>query len=121
MTTQEKTTVAAPALAIIALALFAGGCTDESNQAACERAIRHTLSCASPTGDLPPEADLYVVLYCAAVPETSECDDWSAFADCMSAIDCDGFSTAGPEALESCGDISVGLSANGCFPTGFGV
>lgn len=122
MTTQ-RTTAAASALAIVTLAFFVGGCTGnpfESNQAACERVIEHSIACSAPSGvDLPPEFDLYVSLICATVPETSECDGWSAFADCITSISCTQ-SMPDLQMIEACADISTGLVDNDCFSTGFG-
>ncbi len=122
MTTREGTAVAASALTIITLATFAGGCGTGlgSNRAACESAIEQSMACAAPAGDLPAEVDVLVSLFCTGVPETTECDDWPAFADCMSSISC-GQSIPDIEAIEGCGDISTRLAENGCFPSGFGL
>lgn len=119
MTTQRTKAATASALAIVTLAFFVGGC-DETNKAACERVIEHSIACSAPSGvDLPPEFDLYVSLLCATVPETSECDGWSAFADCITSISCTQ-SMPDLQMIEACADISTGLVDNDCFSTGFG-
>lgn len=124
MTTERTTAAATSALAIVTLAFFLGGCKDSllgSNQAECEKAIRHSITCAAPSSaDLPPEFDLYVSLLCASVPETSECDGWSALADCVTSIDCTDFSATDPQTIEACTEISTELVENACIPTGFG-
>lgn len=116
MTTKRRTAAAVPALAIATLAFFAGGCGAEPNQAACERAYDHFATCASPTGQVPPEFDLFVSLFCTTVPETSECHDWSAFADCVSSISCTELLTSGSQAAEACQTIAIELQNDGCMP-----
>lgn len=113
MTTARRTAVAVSALAIVTLAFFTVGCTDGSNQAACERAYDHFASCASPAGQVPPEFDLYVSLLCATVPETSECEGWSDFANCITSISC---TEPDLEAFEACQTIAIELQNNDCMP-----
>ncbi len=116
MATKRRTAVAVSALAIVTLAFFTVGCTDGSNQAACERAYDHFASCASPAGQVPPEFDLYVSLLCATVPETSECEGWSDFANCISSISCTELVTSDPHAVEACQTIAIELQNNDCMP-----
>ena len=95
MTTQEKTAVAASALAILVLALFSGGCgaSFESNEAACERMMNHYLDCTLGLGVRDglgnfDAFDLYVSQVCSAAGETSE-GDWSALSDCVTSFSCE--------------------------------
>ncbi len=122
MTTQRTTAVVSLALTIMSLAFFAGGCGGgfESNQAACARAINHMATCNSPSVGVPFGFDLVIAQFCATVPETSECDDWSAFADCVTSISCTE-PILDLDTIEACGDFSAGLADNACFPGGFGL
>ena len=122
MTAKRRTAPAASALAIVTLASFVGGCGTDSNQAACRRALFHIFTCGSPS-DAPPEFDFFIPQICASVPETSECDDWPAFADCLTSFSC-----ADPlmdplelfETFEEFGTCdSAGLEDNGCLPALF--
>ena len=121
MITQRRTNGSASGLAVFTFALLASGCgvSLESNQAACRRAINHVATCGDPSVDLPPEADFLISQLCAAVPETSECDDWPALADCVAAVSCIEMFTFNPQTVEACDDIQVGMEMNGCFPGGF--
>ena len=121
MTTRERTVVTASALTIITLAVFAGGCGTglESNQAACTRAISHMATCNSPSVGVPFGFDLVIAQFCATIPETSECNDWSALADCVTSISCTE-PILDLDTIEACGNLSFGLEDNACFPAGFG-
>ena len=122
MTTQRRTTVVASNLAVLALALLVGGCGSifDTNEAACRRVINRTLSCASTLVNVPLGTSLDFSQGCATVPETSDCDDWRALADCVTSVDCPEFTTPDSEALSGCEDIQDRLEINGCFATGFG-
>lgn len=113
----------------IALVLVCGlsaGCplARESNEEACERAMRHTFSCGmegagGPEGLEPDELDALVTLTCSDTPEGSECP-WPAFADCITAFSCDELVSLEPEpGNEPCADIMEELEDNACMPTGF--
>ena len=121
MTTQRRNSVAVSGLAIHTLALFVGGCGGgfETNQGACMRAINQIATCGASSVDVPPEFDFFISQLCATVPETSECDEWSAFADCVATVACTEFFTFDPQAVEECGEIQAALESNGCFPGSF--
>ncbi len=121
MTTQQRATVSVSCMAIVTLAGLAAGCGTslESNQAACERAINHMATCNSPSVGVPFGFDLVISQFCATIPEASECDDWSALADCVTSISCTE-PILDLDTIEACGDLSVGLEDNACFPSGFG-
>ena len=125
MTTAQRTSVAVSALAVLVLALNLNGCGSifESNQAACRRMF-HGFSCGAPAADLPPGFDFLVSQICATVPETSECGDWSAFADCVTTFFCIELPTVDPltfdpQVFMACEEIATRLEDNGCFPVGF--
>ena len=58
----------------------------ETNAAACERALRHTIECTDDSSTEQDEQEL--ILFCDSVPETSECD-WPGFAACITAATCE--------------------------------
>lgn len=119
MTRQQTITGAALSLAIVTLAFFEGGCGFESNQAACERALFHVFTCGSPS-EAPPEYDFFIPMMCAPVSNSSECDAWPAYADCLTSVSCidpltDGVNPfATFEALDTCEPAE--LRDNGCIP-----
>ena len=102
---------------LIAFALVAGGCGSifESNQAACRRATYELFTCGSPAV-APPEFAFVIAHICAPVPETSECADWRAFADCLTSVSCPDPFTYAADAEATCGDILSRLQNNGCSP-----
>ncbi len=116
MTTARRTAVAVSALAIVTLASFMVGCGG-TNQAACERAVQYSLDCASGFGDLPDGADSMIAQICATVPETSECEAWSDYANCITSISCTELVTPDPQTIESCLTIANELQNNNCGPT----
>jgi hypothetical protein len=117
MTTPRRTACAVSGLTLIALTLVSGGCGSifESNQAACRRATYELFTCGSPSV-APPEFAFVIAQICAPVPETSECSEWSAFADCLSSVSCPDPFTYAADAEEACGDILSRLQNNGCSP-----
>lgn len=117
MTAQRRTAAALSGLALLAFAPFAGGCGPifETNEAACVRMTTYFLTCGSPA-DAPPEFDFFIAQICAPVPETSECDDWPAFADCVTSVSCTDLFSFAAELEEMCGDLEAGLKNNGCVP-----
>ncbi len=119
MTRQRRASGALSGLALIAFPLIAGGCGSifETNQAACRRVLAHITTCGSPS-DAPPELGILISQVCAPVPETSDCDDWPAYADCVTAIPCTEMLPPGPHPGVACDDIQAGLENNGCFPGG---
>jgi len=119
MKTPRKTVVAASVLALVASLLLAGGCGTvfESNQAACRRAINRTLSCLSTLVDVPLGTSFGASQGCVGVPETSECDDWRALADCVTSVSCDQF-LFDPQVTQRCNEILNRLVANGCGAPG---
>ena len=84
MTTQRRTGVAVSGLALLGLALIAGGCGSvfETNQQACERLFDYLLACALEGGPVPPGADELSSQACAAIPEDPQCD-FSAVTNCV--------------------------------------
>ncbi len=118
MATKRRTTVVVSALAFVTLAFLAGGCS-ESPQGACERVFDHFADCASP-GEIPDEFDLFVALLCGSIPDTSECQDWSEFANCLTSVSCSEFEPSDLQTLEACQEIQVRLENNDCFPTTLG-
>ena len=119
MTRKRRTPVAVSGLALLAFALFTSGCGSifETNQAACRRVSNRIVSCASALTDVAPVSGFLVSQFCETVPETSECGDWSAFADAMTSASCtEVFSS--PQIIENLNDIVTRLENNGCLPTG---
>ena len=119
MTTQRRTTVVASSVALLALALLVGGCGSifDTNEAACRRVINRTLSCASTLVNVPLGTSLDFSQGCATVPETSDCDDWRALADCVTSVSCAQFISS-PQIIQNCTDILTWLEINGCGPAG---
>ena len=114
MATKRRTTVVVSALAIVTLAFLVGGCS-ESPQGACERVFDHFVACASP-GEVPDEFNLFVALLCGTIPDTSECQDWSEFASCLTSVSCSEFDVSDLQTLEACQEIQERLDDNGCLP-----
>lgn len=89
------------------------------NEAACRTVVSRLAECDSafPFADLSGASDLLVSQFCATVPETGECGDWSAFADLVTSASCTqlGFD---PRIIVGLDNIVVRLENNGCLPTG---
>jgi len=91
------------------------GCpnTFESNIAACKRVLRYTFECEDDGTLSPEQLDATLTLFCDDVPETSECNTWSAYADCITDVPCDDNIISDPclnllppaECLPSCGSF----------------
>lgn len=111
MTARRRTAVAVSSSAILGLALLAGGCGSGTNQSECEKGLNRVLECVSDISGSPFEFGVSVSEACAGVPETLECRDWFAFADCVTSASC-----ADPRGPEECIGIMTRLAIDGCFP-----
>ncbi len=111
MIIHRRTAAAVSSLAILGLALLAGGCGSGTNQSECERGLDRVLECVSDISGSPFAFDVSVSEACARVPEALECRDWFAFADCVTSAAC-----ADPRGPEECIGIMTRLAINGCFP-----
>lgn len=118
MTTQPRVAVVMLGTALVGFSFLAGGCGTafESNQAACRRAINHVLTCGANEDDLPPGFRFLLGQLCETVPETSKCDEWHAYADCVTSFSCVDFFVPGSQEAEECDNIWVGLESSGCSP-----
>lgn len=117
MATQRRTAVALSGLALLVVALIANGCGSifETNQAACRRWSNRILSCASAFTDVAPGSGPLVAQFCETVPDKSECQDWSVFADAVTSVSCTQLITS-PEIVMNLNNIAIRLIDNGCFP-----
>jgi len=118
MTTERTTALRLTGLALTAFPIAAGGCgAAGTNQAACRTVVDRIVECGSsfPFADLTGAIGFGVSRYCARVPETSECADWSVFADHVNSNSCDRLGSD-PLTIVSLDNIVDRLRINRCLP-----
>ena len=119
MTTQRKRVVARLGLTLFALPFIGADCGGPflTNESACRAVINRTLTCVSTLVPVPPGTASDASQACATIPETPECNDWRALANCVASVPCDQF-ISNPDIIENCSEILTRLEINGCGPAG---